>query len=221
MRTNGWCSDPRPKCPSTCGGWWRRSLGLPVKAIRVIKPRLGGGFGVKQEMLIEDIVAHLVLATRRPVRLELDSRGGVHRRRAPAMLRRSRSGPASAGEGQLMAQDMRVVANTGAYGTHGFTVQSLTGQRGLSTYNCPAKRFRCDVAYTNRPVAGAFRGYGAPQAFFALESHMDDIAAALGMDPVELRRANWVQTRRPPRHRATPRRARRRRGHRRWRTFRG
>jgi putative selenate reductase molybdopterin-binding subunit len=73
-------------------------------------------------------------------------------------------------------------------------VQSVTGQRALSAYNCPAKRFRCDVAYTNRPVAGAFRGYGAPQAFFALESHMDDIARALGLDPVEFRRRNWVGT---------------------------
>ena len=63
-----------------------------------------------------------------------------------------------------------MVGNTGPYGTHGFTVQSVTGQRGLSEYNCPAKRYTADVAYTNRPVAGAFRGYGAPQALFALES---------------------------------------------------
>jgi putative selenate reductase molybdopterin-binding subunit len=73
-------------------------------------------------------------------------------------------------------------------------VQSVTGQRAFSAYNCPAKRFTCDVAYTNRPVAGAFRGYGAPQAFFALESHMDDIARTLGLDPVEFRRKNWVGT---------------------------
>jgi putative selenate reductase molybdopterin-binding subunit len=68
----------------------------------------------------------------------------------------------------------------------------VTGLRGLSSYNCPAKRYRCDVVYTNRLVAGAMRGYGAPQGVFALESHMDDIARALGMDPVELRRRNWV-----------------------------
>lgn len=97
-------------------------------------------------------------------------------------------------DGTLVAQDLTVLADTGAYGTHGFTVQSLTGARGLSSYNCPAKRYRCDVAYTNRPVAGAFRGYGAPQAFFALESHLDDVAAAIGLDPIELRRKNWVRT---------------------------
>jgi putative selenate reductase molybdopterin-binding subunit len=73
-------------------------------------------------------------------------------------------------------------------------VQSVTGMRALSSYNANAKRYACDVMYTNRPVAGAFRGYGAPQGLFALESHMDDIARALGQDPVELRRKSWVRT---------------------------
>jgi putative selenate reductase molybdopterin-binding subunit len=168
-------------------------LGLPVKRIRVVKPRIGGGFGGKQEMLLEDIVGHLVLATRRPVRLELTREEEfVSSRIRHAQTITFRSGVNS--DGRLVAQDMHVVGNTGPYGTHGFTVQSVTGQRGLSAYNCPAKRFTADVAYTNRPVAGAFRGYGAPQAFFALESHMDDIARALDLDPVELRRTSWVRT---------------------------
>jgi putative selenate reductase molybdopterin-binding subunit len=168
-------------------------LGLPVKRIRVIKPRIGGGFGGKQEMLIEDIVGHLVLATRRPVRLELtreEEFSSARTRHAQTIT--FRTGVRS--DGTLVAQDMRVLANTGPYGTHGFTVQSVTGTRGLSSYNCPAKRFSCDVAYTNGPVAGAFRGYGAPQAHFALESHMDDIARALQLDPVEFRRRNWVRS---------------------------
>ena len=167
-------------------------LGLPVKRIRVIKPRIGGGFGGKQEMLIEDIVGHLVLATRRPVRLQLSREeefAAARTRHAQTIT--FRTGVRS--DGMLLAQDMRVVANTGPYGAHGFTVQSVTGTRGLSSYNCPAKRFSCDVAYTNGPVAGAFRGYGAPQAHFALESHMDDIAMALGLDPVDFRRRNWVR----------------------------
>ena len=166
-------------------------LGLPVKRIRVMKPRIGGGFGGKQEMLLEDIVGHLALATRRPVRLELTREEefvSSRIRHAQTLTLRT----AVDRDGRLLAQDFYVVGNTGAYGTHGFTVQSVTGQRALSAYNCPAKRFRCEVAYTNRPVAGAFRGYGAPQAFFALESHMDDIARALGLDPVEFRRRNWV-----------------------------
>ncbi len=166
-------------------------LGLPVKQIRVIKPRIGGGFGAKQEMLIEDIVGHLVLATRRPVRLELTREEElIASRTRHAQTLTFRTGVDA--DGRLLAQDLRVVANTGAYGAHGFTVQSVTGLRGLSAYNCPAKRYTCDVHYTNRPVAGAFRGYGAPQAHFALECHMEDIARALDLDPIEFRRANWV-----------------------------
>jgi putative selenate reductase molybdopterin-binding subunit len=168
-------------------------LGLPVKAIRVVKPRIGGGFGGKQEMLLEDIVGHLVLATRRPVRLELTREEEfVSSRTRHASTLTFRSGVDR--NGRLVAQDLYVVGNTGAYGTHGFTVQSVTGQRALAVYNCPAKRYVADVAYTNRPVAGAFRGYGAPQAFFALEAHMDSIAHALGLDPIEFRRLNWVRT---------------------------
>ena len=166
-------------------------IGLPVKRIHVIKPRIGGGFGVKQEMLIEDIVGHLALATRRPVRLELTRAEELaFSRTRHAQTITFRTGVDR--EARLVAQDMRVVANTGAYGVHGFTVQSVTGLRGLSSYNCPAKRFSCDVVYTNRLVSGAFRGYGAPQALFALESHMTDIAAALGLDPIEFRRRNWI-----------------------------
>jgi putative selenate reductase molybdopterin-binding subunit len=168
-------------------------LGLPVKAIRIIKPRMGGGFGSKQELVIEDIVGHLVLATRRPVRLVFNREEEfVSSRTRHSQTLTYRTGVTN--DGHLVAQDLRVLASTGAYGTHGFTVNSLTGARGLSLYNCPAKRFSCDVAYTNRPVAGAFRGYGAPQAFFGLESQMEDIARALHLDPVAFRRTNWVQS---------------------------
>jgi putative selenate reductase molybdopterin-binding subunit len=167
-------------------------LGLPVKRIRVIKPRVGGGFGGKQEMVIEDIVGHLVLATGRPVRLELtrEEEFASARVRHPQTVT-FRTGVD--GEGNLVTQDMRVVADAGPFGNHGFTVQSTTGLRGLSSYNCPAKRYRCDVVYTNGPVSGAMRGYGAPQALFALECHMEDIARALDLDPIEFRRRNWVQ----------------------------
>jgi putative selenate reductase molybdopterin-binding subunit len=167
-------------------------LGLPVRRIRVVKPRVGGAFGGKQEMLIEDVVGHLVLATRRPVRLELtrEEEFASARTRHPQTIT-YRTGVGA--DGKLVAQDMRVLANAGAYGTHAFTVQSTTGLRGLSSYNCPAKRYSCDVVYTNTPVAGAMRGYGAPQALFALECHMEDVARELGLDPIEFRRSNWVR----------------------------
>jgi putative selenate reductase molybdopterin-binding subunit len=167
-------------------------LGLSVKDIRVIKPRIGGGFGAKQEMLLEDIVGHLVLATRRPVRLELtrEEEFVASRTRHPQTIT-YRTGVAA--DGTLLAQEMRVVGNTGAYGTHGYTVQNITGMRGLTSYNCPNKKFVCHVAYTNIPVPGAYRGYGAPQAEFALEAHMEDIAVALGRDVVDFKRQNWVK----------------------------
>lgn len=167
-------------------------LGLPVRQIRVIKPRIGGGFGVKQEMLIEDIVGHLTIKTGRPVRLELTRSEEFRssRTRHPQSIT-WKTGVMK--DGTLRSQKFSVVANTGAYGTHGLTVQTVTGLRGLSSYNCPNRQFDCIVAYTNLPVPGAYRGYGAPQALFSLESHMDEIAHELGLDPIEFRRKNWVQ----------------------------
>jgi putative selenate reductase molybdopterin-binding subunit len=167
-------------------------LDLPARRIRIIKPRIGGGFGVKQEMLIEDIVGHLAMATGRPVRLELTRYEEFvsSRTRHPQTIT-MKTGVNN--DGTLVAQAMRTVANTGAYGTHGLTVQMVSGLRGLSSYNCPNKQFDCDVAYTNLPVPGAYRGYGAPQALFALESHMDDIAAALGIDVLAFKRMNWTK----------------------------
>lgn len=167
-------------------------LGLPVSRIRVIKPRIGGGFGVKQEMLIEDIVGHLTIATGRPVRLELTRAEEFHssRTRHPETIT-FRTGVTA--DGRLHSMDMKVLGNTGAHGTHGLTVLTVSGLRGLSSYNCPNRRFDCLVVYTNLPVPGAYRGYGGPQALFALESHMDEIAHALGIDPIQFRRKNWVQ----------------------------
>ncbi len=167
-------------------------LGLPVKRIRVIKPRIGGGFGVKQEMLIEDIVGHLTIATGKPVRLELTRAEEFisSRTRHPQTIT-YKTGVSK--DGTLVSQQMSVIGNTGPYATHGLTVQTVTGMRGLSTYNCPNKRFECYVAYTNIPVPGAYRGYGAPQALFALEIHMEEIAEALGLDVIEFKQKNWVK----------------------------
>ena len=167
-------------------------IDMEIKDIRVIKPRIGGGFGAKQEMLIEDIVAHLAIATRRPVRLELDRAEefyGSRTRHPQTITYRT----AVDDDGTLLAQDMRIIGNTGPYGTHGFTVQIVSGLRGLTSYNAASKRFECHVVYTNIPVPGAYRGYGAPQAEFALEAHMEDIARALDLDPIEFKRRNWIK----------------------------
>lgn len=167
-------------------------IGLPVKKIRVIKPRIGGGFGGKQEMLIEDLCAHLTIATGRPVRFEYtrEQEFTSARSRHPQILRYKTGVTA---DGEIVAAELHIIANTGAYGTHGLTVQMVSGFRGLSTYNAPYSKFLCDVVYTNIPTPGAYRGYGAPQALFALEVHTEEIATALGMDVIEFKRKNWIK----------------------------
>ena len=167
-------------------------LGLPVKKIRVIKPRIGGGFGGKQEMLIEDLCAHLTIATGRPVRFEYsrEQEFTSARSRHPQVLR-FKTGVTN--DGQIVAAELYIIGNTGAYGTHGLTVQMVSGFRGLSTYNAPFSRFICDIVYTNIPTPGAYRGYGAPQSLFALEVHTEEIAQALGMDVIEFKRKNWIK----------------------------
>lgn len=168
-------------------------IGLPVKRIRVTKPRIGGGFGAKQEMLIEDLCAHLTVATGRPVRFELtrEQEFTSSRSRHPQKIT-YRAGVNN--DGALHALEMKIVEDTGAYGTHGLTVCTVSGLRGLSLYRCRAMHLDAKIVYTNKPVPGAFRGYGAPQAHWALESMMDEIAADMGIDPVELRLKNVVQS---------------------------
>jgi putative selenate reductase molybdopterin-binding subunit len=167
-------------------------IGLPPRQIRVVKPRIGGGFGVKQEVLIEDICSLLTLTTNRPVRLELSRAEEFRssRSRHPQILR-MKTGVMR--DGTIIANQMTVLANTGAYGTHSMTVQSNTGSKTLPLYPCPNIRFVAEVVYTNLPPAGAFRGYGVPQGFFALESHIDEIAKQLDMDALALRRKNWLK----------------------------
>jgi putative selenate reductase molybdopterin-binding subunit len=165
-------------------------LEIPIRRIRVIKPRVGGGFGGKQEILIEDLCGMLTLRTGRPVRLEYtrEEELTAARTRHPQILK-VKSGVR---DGRFTALQIEVIENTGAYGTHALTVMSVTGNRALSLYRCPNLRYEATAAYTNLAVAGAFRGYGCPQGFFALESHVDEVAIALGEDPLEFRRRNHV-----------------------------
>jgi putative selenate reductase molybdopterin-binding subunit len=165
-------------------------LQIPIRRIRVIKPRVGGGFGGKQEVLIEDLCGMLTLRTGRPVRLEYtrEEELSAARTRHPQIL----TVKSGVREGRFTALEIRVIENTGAYGTHALTVMSVTGNRALSLYRCPNLRYEATAVYTNLAVAGAFRGYGCPQGFFALESHVDEVALAVGEDPLEFRRRNHV-----------------------------
>ena len=165
---------------------------VPISRVRVIKPRIGGGFGGKQEIVLEDLCAHIALRLGKPIFMELkrDEEFFASRTRHPQVIT-MKTGLTQ--DGRMVANEMRLIANTGAYGSHGLTVQSNTGSKTLPLYRAPNLHFVADVAYTNLPVAGAMRGYGAPQGYFALECHMDEIAQALGMDPLELRRKNLIR----------------------------
>ncbi len=170
-------------------------LEFPMKKIRVIKPRIGGGFGVKQELLIEDICSLMTIRTKRPVRMELTRKEEfiLTRLRHPSKIW-IRIGADK--DGKLNAIDMRVLLNNGAYGTHGPTVLFNAGSKTLPLYNkVKAVRFTGDAVYTNLPVSGAFRGYGATNGYFALESAMDDLAELIGIDPIELRKINHIKER--------------------------
>ncbi|TET52998.1 MAG: xanthine dehydrogenase, partial [Anaerolineales bacterium] len=94
---------------------------------------------------------------------------------------------------EVVATELRLIGDTGAYGTHGLTVQMVGGQKGLTLYNAPYSKFVCDVVYTNRSPAGAFRGYGATQCFFGIETLMSEIANEMGWDVVEFKRKNWIK----------------------------
>lgn len=167
-------------------------LGIPAGRIHVVKPRIGGGFGGKQEMLLEDICGALTLATRRPVKMEFTREEEFYmaRSRHPQILR-LKIGVKR--DGTVVASHLAVLSTTGAYGSHASTVQGNTGSKVLPLYRAAHQRFECDVVYTNTPVAGAFRGYGCPQGFFAMESLADELAAKLGIDPVDFHRKNTIR----------------------------
>jgi putative selenate reductase molybdopterin-binding subunit len=170
-----------------------RLLDLPIHRIRVIKPRLGGGFGVKQEVLLEDVCGLVTMRTGRPALWEYSRREEFvsSRTRHPFRVRVKVGATA---DGMLHAIDLDAIQNTGAYGTHSLTVLSNAGSKTLPLYNKAAHvRFTGRSVYTNLPVGGAYRGYGATQAYFALETALDEVARRLEIDPVELRRRNHIR----------------------------
>lgn len=166
-------------------------VNLPIKRIRVIKPRIGGGFGNKQEMVLEDLCAHLTIATGRPVRMEYTRTQEFtsSRCRHPEIMQYK----VAVKDGQVTGSELYLVGDTGAYGTHSLTVNMVGGFKGLTLYNAPNSRFRCDVVYTNTPPSGAFRGYGAMQCEYGIEVCMAELAEKLGMDEVEFKRRNWIK----------------------------
>src|SRR6266567_2964492 len=168
-------------------------VGLPLRRIRVIKSRTGGGLGTKQSVVLEDICALLTRATNRPVRLAFSRAEefcGGHS--SHAQIIRMKTGVKR--DGTILANQMMLLTNTGAYARHASDMQRNVGLQTLPLYPCPNMRFVAQAVYTNLPPAGGAYGYDIPQACFALESQMDEVARRLGIDALELRRKNWLST---------------------------
>ena len=166
---------------------------IPLRDIRVTKPRVGGGFGGKQAMVVEPIALALSLAIDRPVIYEASraEEFGAMRSRHPMKLR-ARS--AVTEDGTIRALDIYALSNTGAYGSHGMTVAGNVGSKPLPLYSkVPNVNFEADIVHTNTPQTGAMRGYGAPQGTLALEGHLDEVARDLDLDPVELRQDHYME----------------------------
>ena len=164
---------------------------LPAERVRVFCERVGGGFGGKQEMLTEDIVALAVLRTGRPVRLEFTRQEQFmgapsrHPMRMTVTLGATR-------DGLLTTMQLRVVSNAGAYGNHSGGVLYHGCGECHEVYRCANKQIDGYAVYTNTLPSGAFRGYGLSQTVFAVESAMDELARKLGIDPFTLRRRNII-----------------------------
>ncbi|MCU1475929.1 MAG: Aldehyde oxidase, partial [Subtercola sp.] len=168
-----------------------RILDLDINGIRVYSARVGGGFGGKQEIQTEDLVALAVLKTGRPVQYEMTRTDEL----TVVPCRHPMTTTVTLGataDGRLTAIDLTVLSDTGAYGNHGPGTMYHACGESISIYNSPNKRVNAECVYTNNMPSGAFRGYGLGQVIFAVESAMDDLALRLGMNPFDLRRINAV-----------------------------
>jgi putative selenate reductase molybdopterin-binding subunit len=165
---------------------------LPPDKVRVFCERVGGGFGGKQEMFVEDILALAAIKTGRPVKLELTREEQFISTSTRHPMRVTVKAAADK-DGILTALQLDVLSNTGAYGNHAGPVLFHACSESISVYNCPNKKVDAIVAYTNTVPAGAFRGYGLPQTLFAVEAAIDELARGLGINPFEFRRRNIVK----------------------------
>jgi len=169
-----------------------RILNLGKEKVRVFAARVGGGFGGKQEMFTEDVVALAVTKLRRPVQLEYSRAEEFH----AASTRHPMAVTVTAGatgDGTLTALKVETLANTGAYGNHAAGVLFHSCGEAIGLYRCPNKRVDAQSVYTNTMPAGAFRGYGLSQVGFAVESALDELARQLGIDPLEFKAKNAIR----------------------------
>ena len=170
------------------------ALHIPKSMIRVAKPRIGGGFGAKQTAVCEMYPAFVTMKTGRPAmcvytREEAQTCGSPrHEMQIRVRLGANR-------DGRIRALDVDTLSNQGAYGEHGWATSGLTGHKSIPLYtgSLEAFKFKADVVYTNTEPAGAYRGFGATQGQFAVETAVNELAAQLGVDPIALRERNMVR----------------------------
>ena len=166
------------------------ALHIPSSKVRVIKPRIGGGFGAKQSSVSEVFPALVTWVTGRPSKIVFSRKESMiassPRHEMEVHIRMGADE-----NGIVKAIDLYTLSNTGAYGEHGPTTVGLSGHKSIALYrHTEAYRFAYDVVYTNMQAAGAYRGYGATQGIFAVESAADELAHKMGMDPVKFRELN-------------------------------
>ena len=171
-----------------------QALGIPKSKIRVEKPRIGGGFGAKQTAVSEVYPAFVTLKTGRPAQLiftrEESQIAGSPRHEMEVRVRLGADK-----DGHIRGLDLYTLSNSGAYGEHGPTTVGLSGHKSIPLYTggLEAFRFGYDVVYTNTMAAGAYRGYGATQGIFALETSVNELAEKLGIDPTVIREKNMLR----------------------------
>ena len=169
------------------------ALGIPKSKIRVMKPRIGGGFGAKQTVVAEIFPAFVTWKTGKASKM-IFTREESQTASSPRHEMEVSVKIGADKDGRIRAIDVYTLSNTGAYGEHGPTTVGLSGHKSIPLYgSLEAHRFAYDVVYTNTMSAGAYRGYGATQGIFAVESAVNELAGRLGMDPVELRLKNMVR----------------------------
>jgi CO/xanthine dehydrogenase Mo-binding subunit len=166
-------------------------FGLDKDRVRVVAKRVGGGFGGKQEMLTEDVVALAVLRTGRPVQLEFtrEEQFAATTTRHPMTITVTAGADA---DGTLTGFALDLTSDTGAYGNHGAAVMFHSIEEAVTAYRCRSKRIDTRVVYTNTVPAGALRGYGLSQTVFAVECALDELARRCRLDPLEFRRRNLI-----------------------------
>ncbi len=179
------------------------ALGLPLEKVRVVGPHLGGGYGNKDESRLAALAAVLAQRAGRPVRIEYSRQEEfiAGRTRHAARVRMK---VGAKRDGTITAIHAIATLNKGAYLASGPGVARRLGQGALYLYHCPNVKYDAYLVYTNRPVAGSYRALGAPQGHFALETLMDQVAEAVGMDPLEFRLKNQVRPEGQPGNRRTP-----------------